>query len=106
MNSEEATVFELLKGVIDPELMVNIIDLGLIVKIEKAHTHSRKKNSKQHTKNSFSFSPSLFTFFTRSPSRTAARAPPAGPPPPPPCRQRPRSRTLPTPPRREREGGP
>lgn len=38
MNSEEATVFELLKGVIDPELMVNIIDLGLIydVKIIKS----------------------------------------------------------------------
>ncbi len=30
MNTEEKTIFELLKGVVDPELMVNIIDLGLI----------------------------------------------------------------------------
>ena len=30
MNTEEKRIFELLKGVIDPELMVNIIDLGLI----------------------------------------------------------------------------
>jgi metal-sulfur cluster biosynthetic enzyme len=30
MNTEEKKIFELLKGVVDPELMVNIIDLGLI----------------------------------------------------------------------------
>lgn len=30
MNTEEKKIFELLKNVIDPELMVNIIDLGLI----------------------------------------------------------------------------
>lgn len=30
MNTEEKTIFELLKEVVDPELMVNIIDLGLI----------------------------------------------------------------------------
>jgi metal-sulfur cluster biosynthetic enzyme len=29
MNTEEKKIFELLKGVVDPELMVNIIDLGL-----------------------------------------------------------------------------
>jgi len=30
MNTEEEKVIALLKGVIDPELMINIIDLGLI----------------------------------------------------------------------------
>ena len=30
MNTEEKKIFELLKEVVDPELMVNIIDLGLI----------------------------------------------------------------------------
>ncbi len=30
MNTEEKKIFELLKGVVDPELMVNFIDLGLI----------------------------------------------------------------------------
>lgn len=30
MNAEEEKIFEHLKGVIDPELMVNIIDLGLV----------------------------------------------------------------------------
>lgn len=30
MNTEEKQIFELLKEVVDPELMVNIIDLGLI----------------------------------------------------------------------------
>ncbi len=37
MNTEEQKIFTLLKGVIDPELMVNIIDLGLVydVKLEE-----------------------------------------------------------------------
>lgn len=30
MNSVEKEVYNLLKGVIDPELMVNIVDLGLV----------------------------------------------------------------------------
>lgn len=30
MNPEEGKIFNLLKGVIDPELMVNIVDLGLV----------------------------------------------------------------------------
>jgi len=30
MNAEEQTIFTSLKAVIDPELMVNIIDLGLV----------------------------------------------------------------------------
>jgi len=30
MNSEEEKILELLKCVIDPELMVNIVDLGLV----------------------------------------------------------------------------
>jgi len=30
MNKEEKKIFELLRQVVDPELMVNIIDLGLI----------------------------------------------------------------------------
>ena len=30
MNTEEEKVFASLKGVIDPELMINIIDLGLV----------------------------------------------------------------------------
>jgi metal-sulfur cluster biosynthetic enzyme len=30
MDTEEKKIFEMLKNVIDPELMVNIIDLGLI----------------------------------------------------------------------------
>jgi len=33
MNTEEEKVKTLLKGVIDPELMVNIIDLGLVYDI-------------------------------------------------------------------------
>lgn len=30
MDTEEKNIFELLRGVVDPELMVNIIDLGMI----------------------------------------------------------------------------
>ncbi|CAG0978226.1 Fe-S protein maturation auxiliary factor SufT [Flavobacteriales bacterium] len=32
-TNEEQNIFELLKGVIDPELMINIIDLGLVYDI-------------------------------------------------------------------------
>lgn len=34
MNTEEQKIFTLLKGVIDPELMVNIIDLGLVYDVK------------------------------------------------------------------------
>lgn len=30
LNTEETVVFQLLKGVIDPELMINVVDLGLV----------------------------------------------------------------------------
>lgn len=30
MNTKETEIYNLIKGVIDPELMVNIIDLGLV----------------------------------------------------------------------------
>ncbi len=30
MNTEEEKILQLLKGVVDPELMVNIVDLGLV----------------------------------------------------------------------------
>lgn len=33
MNEEENKIFSLLRGVLDPELMVNIIDLGLVYKV-------------------------------------------------------------------------
>lgn len=33
LSTKEQEVFNLLKGVIDPELMVNIIDLGLVYRI-------------------------------------------------------------------------
>lgn len=34
MTSEEEKILSLLKGVIDPELMVNIIDLGLVYAVK------------------------------------------------------------------------
>lgn len=34
INSEETAVLDCLKAVIDPELMVNIVDLGLVYSIE------------------------------------------------------------------------
>ena len=41
MNQEEEKIVALLRGVIDPELMVNIIDLGLVYKAE--HKDAEKK---------------------------------------------------------------
>lgn len=35
MNTEEEKVVALLKGVIDPELMINIIDLGLVYDVRQ-----------------------------------------------------------------------
>ncbi len=34
MNNEENYMMELLRGVVDPELMVNIVDLGLVYDIK------------------------------------------------------------------------
>lgn len=40
-STEEQRIFELLKGVIDPELMVNIIDLGLIYDVRYNPTEGK-----------------------------------------------------------------
>lgn len=41
MNTEEEKVVALLKGVIDPELMINIIDLGLVYDVRMDDTGKR-----------------------------------------------------------------
>mgnify|MGYP001600827030 FL=1 len=33
MNTTKENIIELLKGVIDPELMVNVVDLGLVYEV-------------------------------------------------------------------------
>ena len=41
---KESTILEVLKGVFDPEIPVNIVDLGLIYKIEIEETEEQKRH--------------------------------------------------------------